>query len=153
MIRDYHVCDLDAVMHLFFDTVHSVNRKDYSVEACNVWAGSEFIDLDAKVWQERLSSAKTFILEDPDEILGFISLDDKYCIDYLFIHKNHQKQGYTKALMAHVLSTLAKGLVITTHASITAKGFFERMGMNEVKKQVQIKDGVEIFNYFMSMKT
>lgn len=152
MIRDYHVCDLVAVMHLFFDTVHSVNRKDYSVEACNIWAGSELKDLDTKVWQERLSSAKTFILEIQDEIVGFISLDDKYCIDYLFIHKDHQDQGYAKALMDHVLSTLPKGQVITTHASITAKGFFEHMGMNEVKKQVQIKDGVEIINYFMSIK-
>ena len=38
IIREYRKEDLGEVMQLFYDTVHTVNRRDYTEEQVNAWA-------------------------------------------------------------------------------------------------------------------
>ena len=37
-IREYHSSDLREIVELFYDTVHTVNAKDYTPEQLNAWA-------------------------------------------------------------------------------------------------------------------
>ena len=40
-VREYEKKDLDEVKRLFYDTVHSVNRKDYDEKQTEAWAPSD----------------------------------------------------------------------------------------------------------------
>jgi putative acetyltransferase len=46
IIRKYLTTDCEEITRLFYDTVHSVNARDYSSEQLNVWATGT-IDKDA----------------------------------------------------------------------------------------------------------
>lgn len=37
-IREYRTSDCKQLAELFYDTVHSINAKDYTEEQLNVWA-------------------------------------------------------------------------------------------------------------------
>ncbi len=37
-LRAYQPADLEEIYQLFYDTVHSVNRKDYGLEQLDAWA-------------------------------------------------------------------------------------------------------------------
>lgn len=41
LIRRYQPEDLVRIARLFYETVHTVNRKDYSAEQVRVWAGKK----------------------------------------------------------------------------------------------------------------
>ena len=69
-------------------------------------------------------------------------------LDRLFVHKNHQRQGIATAICDE-LERAAIGKQITTHASITAKGFFLRRGYRVVKKQEVMRCGVLLTNFLM----
>lgn len=47
MIRKYISSDCDRIARLFFETVHSVNAKDYSPEQLDVWATGK---VDTREW-------------------------------------------------------------------------------------------------------
>lgn len=55
-IRKYKSIDLDQIVRLFYDTVHTVNIKDYSTQQVNVWA-TRTVDLDKwdKSFREHIS--------------------------------------------------------------------------------------------------
>lgn len=43
-IRKYQFKDIKAITRLFYETVHTVNAKDYTKEQLNVWA-TDNVDL------------------------------------------------------------------------------------------------------------
>ena len=84
------------------------------------------------------------------EIVGFADLDGRY-LDRLYVHKEHQRQGVATAL-AQALEgqAAAQGQVrMTTHASITARPFFEKRGYRVVKEQQVERKGVLLTNFVM----
>ena len=51
VIREYQPTDCKEILRLFYDTVHSVNLKDYTEEQLAVWAtGKE----DQEEWKRSL---------------------------------------------------------------------------------------------------
>ena len=46
-IRRYKSVDFNEITELFYNTVHSINIKDYSKDQVNVWATGE---LDYEKW-------------------------------------------------------------------------------------------------------
>lgn len=38
IIRPYQTADCEALARLFYDTVHTVNAKDYTEQQLNAWA-------------------------------------------------------------------------------------------------------------------
>lgn len=42
---------------------------------------------------------------------------------------------------------------IVTHASITAKGFFEKRGYKVLKKQQVEREGIYLINFIMELRT
>lgn len=95
-IRKYRSEDCSSMAKMFYDTVHTVNAADYSIEQLNAWA------------------------------TGDVNIDE-----------------LEKWAIGRKIDT------IITHASITAKGYFECRRYNVIKKQKVIRCGIELVNYIM----
>ena len=146
IIRQYKNEDCDIVSKLFYETVQSVNTKDYTSEQLSVWANN--VD-SLKIRRNYLLEQYTLIAEINGEIVGFGSIDKLGYLDLLFVHKDYQKQGIATALC----NELEKGFsVINTFASITAKPFFENRGYSVVKAQEIERFGVKLKNFEMQKK-
>ncbi len=59
-IRDYEAGDAPEIARLFYETVCSVNRADYSEEQVVAWAPSV---PDPEEWHARMSSRRTLVAE------------------------------------------------------------------------------------------
>ncbi len=51
LIREYTTSDCERLAELFYETVHSVNAKDYTKEQLTVWATG---DVDLSIWNKSL---------------------------------------------------------------------------------------------------
>ena len=146
IIRQYKNEDCDTVAKLFYETVHSVNAKDYTAEQLSVWANNAD---SLKSRCNDLLKQYTLIAEINGVIVGFGSIDKSGYLDLLFVHKDYQNQGVATALC----NELEKGYsVIKTYASITAKSFFESRGYVIIKAQEVERSGVKLKNYAMQKK-
>ena len=85
--------------------------------------------------------------------MGFGDMDGGY-LDRLYVHRDHQRQGIAKAIVSELeAQATASGIsVFTTHASITAKPFFENRGYVSVSERKVIRSGVELTNYAMEKR-
>ena len=66
--------DCDQLARLFFQTVHSVNAKDYTKEQLDVWATG---NVDLNRWDMSFKEHYTIIATDNSEIVGFGDIDMK----------------------------------------------------------------------------
>lgn len=144
-LREYMTSDCDQLAELFFQTVHSVNAKDYTKEQLDVWA-TETVDL--KEWNESFLKHHTVVAVENNEIVGFGDIDDSGYLDRLFVHQDHQGEGIASAICDE-LEYSASGKKITTHSSITARAFFEHRGYRVIRKQTIIRKGISLTNYIM----
>ncbi len=143
LIREYTTSDCGRLAELFYETVHSVNAQDYTKEQLTVWATG---DVDLSVWDKSFLEHKTLVAVKKDVIVGFGDIDNTGYLDRLFVHKDYQRQGIATALC----DKLECGFdIITTHASITAKPFFESRGYRVIKEQQVERQGVFLTNYVM----
>lgn len=46
IIRKYQSLDCEEMAQLFYDTIHTINRKDYSKEQLDVWADGK-VDIES----------------------------------------------------------------------------------------------------------
>lgn len=145
-IRKYRDGDCETVSQLFYDTVHTVNAKDYSSEQLAAWANSPDC---LKSRREDLISQETLIAEINGVIVGFGSIDNSGCLDLLFVRKDYLNQGVASALC----NELEKGFsVVRVFSSVTAKSFFENRGYIVVKSQEAERLGIKLKNYEMEKK-
>lgn len=148
-IRRYLPSDLAQISQLFYDTVHTVNAIDYSKEQLDVWATGQ---LDLAAWNESFLAHYTLVaVAGNDLIAGFGDITDEGYLDRLFVHKDYQGQGIATAL-CNELEAATASKHLTTHASITAKPFFERRGYHVIREQQVSRNGVQLTNYVMEKK-
>lgn len=147
-LRKYKSEDCKYIVELFYQTVHTVNAKDYTEEQLNVWATGK-VDLDA--WNRSFLEHDTVVVVENDIIVGFGDMDRTGYLDRLYVHKDYQGQGIATAI-CDVLENAADAVVITTHASITAKPFFLGRGYHEMKEQQVIRGGIKLTNYVMEKR-
>lgn len=97
-------------------------------------------------------------------IIGFGDMDDTGYLDRLYVHKDYQGRGVATAICDRLEEDfcLSRGQLLqnsamqkrkndtfTTHASITARPFFEKRGYTVVKAQQVVRKGISIRNYIM----
>lgn len=153
-IRAYRESDLTQIISLFYETVHSVNKQDYSQEQLDAWAPFDEMKLKLEAWKHSLPQNITFVAEMNGSIIGFSDMTTKGHLDRLYVHKDYQGQGVASALVNR-LEWKARELglhEIDTEASITAKPFFERQGYQLIMEQSVERKGVRLVNYRMSKK-
>ena len=130
LVREYQISDCKEITELFYNTVHTVNAKDYTKEQLDVWA-TEQVDLEK--WNQSLQD--------------HYSIVKTGCIDRLFVHAYYQGKGIATIICNQLEQTVQGD--ITTHASITAKPFFEKRGYKVVKEQQVERQGVFLTNFCM----
>lgn len=145
LIRFYKPSDCEALAVLFYDTVHTVNAKDYTREQLDAWATGT-VDLDA--WNRSFLKHHTVVAEADGRIVGFGDMDESGYLDRLYVHKNYQREGIAAAICDR-LEKLSASEKFSTHASITVRPFFEKRGFQVVKEQTVKRNGVEMMNYVM----
>lgn len=143
-IREYQTSDCIEITELFYNTVHAVNAKDYTKEQLDVWATGQ---VDLKAWNQLLQEHFSIVAVDNDIIVGFGDIDETGYLDHLFVHADYQGKGIATAICDQLEQAVQGD--ITTHASITAKPFFEKRGYMAVKQQQVERQGVFLTNYVM----
>ncbi len=144
-LREYESADCAELAELFYNTVHSVNAKDYTKEQRDAWATGE---VDLREWDRSFREHKTVVAVENDEIVGFGDIAESGYLDRRYVHKDHQGRGIASAICGEP-ERFAKGRRITTHASITVKLFFERRGYRVVFEQEVIRHGAALKTYVM----
>lgn len=80
-------------------------------------------------------------------MIGFGDIDNTGYLDHLFVHTNYQRKGVATAI-CNKLEQAAQGKIVT-HASITAKPFFEKRGYKIIKEQQVERKGIFLINFVM----
>ena len=114
-IREYKSSDCKELAELFYNTVHTINAKDYTKEQLDVWATGQ---IDLEKWNLSFQEHYSIVAVDDDIIIGFGDIDKTGYLNRLFVHKDYQKKGVATAI-CDKLERIAQKLIIV-HASVTA---------------------------------
>ena len=109
-----------------------------------VWATGT---VDLKEWDKSFTEHYTIVAIDNNIIVGFGDIDKTGYLDRLYVHADYQGKGVATAI-CNRLEQAVQGK-ITTHASITAKPFFEKRGYKVVKEQQVERQGIYLINFCM----
>lgn len=146
-IRKYQQSDCRTLTELFYNTVHIVNARDYTKEQLNVWATGE---ADLEKWNQSLLEHFSVVVVDNGIIVGFGDIDKTGYLDRLFVHADYQRKGIATAICDR-LEQVVQGRLVT-HASITARPFFEKRGYRVIKEQQVERQGIFLTNFVMEKK-
>ncbi|MDE6607679.1 MAG: GNAT family N-acetyltransferase [Lachnospiraceae bacterium] len=144
VIRKYQPYDCKELAELFYNTVHTINAKDYTKEQLDVWATGK---VDLEKWNQSFQEHYSIVAVDNKIIIGFGDIDNTGYLDRLYVHVNYQGKGAATAI-CNKLEQTVQGKVVT-HASITAKPFFEKRGYKIIKEQQVERNGIFLTNFVM----
>ncbi len=145
VIREYKPEDCRLLAELFYDTVHTVNAKDYTKEQLDAWADG---NCDLEKWNQSFQEHYTVVAVEKEQAVGFGDMDTTGYLDRLYVHKDVQGKGVATAICDALESKIRQDKYMT-HASITARKFFEKRGYRVVKEQQVERKGILLKNYVM----
>lgn len=147
-LRSYTPKDCEEIISLFYNTVHCINCKDYTKEQLLVWAPNT---IDPSTWNRSFLEHQTLVAIEEEQIVGFADLEEPNYLDRLYVHKDYQNRGIATLLCDKLEQTACsyKATDIETHASITARPFFEHRGYIVQKEQQVNRQGILLTNYVM----
>ena len=141
--------DIDQISLLFFETINHVNTKDYNSSQIQIWsAGYNNI----YKWRKKILEQYFIVAKIGALVVGFASIAPDGCLDYLYVHKNHQREGIATSLL-HTIEKFAleSGLLeIWSDVSITAKPFFLSKGFTISKTYLKEVNGISFENSIMT---
>lgn len=147
-LRGYAPSDCAEIAGLFYGTVHTVNAADYTQEQLDAWADGH-VDLEA--WNRSFLRRFTVVAEEGGAVVGFGDITPDGYLDRLYVHRDFQGRGIGSALCG-ALERAAEADTVVTHASITARPFFERRGYAAEREQQVVRAGVSLTNYVMTKR-
>jgi putative acetyltransferase len=143
-IRTYRSEDCKEMAELFYHTVHTVNAKDYPAEQLDVWATGQ---VDLERWDRSFREHFSLVAVEDERIVGFGDIDETGYLDRLYVHADYQGRGIATAICDRLESEISG--TVTTHASITARPFFESRGYRVIKEQQVERQGIFLKNFVM----
>lgn len=147
VIREYQPLDCEVLAELFYNTVHTVNKKDYTKEQLDVWATGT---VDLEKWNQSFEEHYSLVATDGEVIIGFGDINKAGYLDRLYVHSDYQGKGIATAI-CNQLEQAVQGNIVT-HASITARPFFEKRGYRVIKEQQVERQGIFLTNFVMEKK-
>lgn len=148
IIRKYKPSDCRTLAELFYQTVHTVNAKDYTEAQLNAWTTGQ---VDLEEWNRSFQQHHSLVSVEHGIITGFGDIDQTGYLDRLYVHAAYQGKGIATAL-CNQLEQAVEAKQITTYASVTARPFFENRGYQVVREQQVIRNGIFLTNYQMVKK-
>ena len=146
-LRPYRPEDCPALAHLFYETVHTVNAAHYSPAQLDAWAPACGPDLAA--WDKSFRAHRTLVAELDGRLAGFGDLDPAAgYLDRLYVRREFQRRGVARAL-CDALEQASRARPLTTHASRTARPFFEKRGYRVLRPQQVERRGQQLENFVM----
>lgn len=147
-IRNYVKGDSQETAELFNNTVHVINKRDYTDAQIKVWAPE---NRDLKKWNESFSGRKAIVAVEENHIVGFCDITDSGYLDRLYVHSKFQGKGAGKALCREAEKYAADrgNETVEVYGSITAKPFFESLGYSVIRDNEVIRDGISLKNFYM----
>src|SRR6478609_7892946 len=138
-LRPYTSDDEDATLRLFRDAIRTTAAADYTAEQIDAW--------DAKLLRNG-----TVVAEVDGAVAGFSDVDDDGYVDMMFVSPHHARTGVGSALLrwAEAEARRRSAARLTTHASETARPFFEAHGFRVDARRTPTVRGVRLHNYAMS---
>ncbi|HUD02011.1 MAG TPA: GNAT family N-acetyltransferase [Rhabdochlamydiaceae bacterium] len=138
--------DGPQIGELIYETVRTINRRDYSEEQVQAWAPDKVLFSTYEGYG--------YVAELEGRILGFANLTPAGYLHRLYVHKDFQGQGIASRLLKAV-ELKARELrlqEITTESSITAKPFFLAHDFLTQSEQTKVLRGVSFINFKMHKK-
>nr|WP_194720270.1 GNAT family N-acetyltransferase [Cellulosimicrobium arenosum] len=150
-MRDYDPADAAATLAVFDRAVRLTASHDYTPEQVAAWAPHDDGERDLEAWAARRAGARTRVACSGERVVGFTDVDTDGYVDMMFVDPDVARQGVASALLAWVVQTATRdgATELTTHASRTARPFFERHGFVLVREQRPVLRGVELVNFAM----
>ena len=148
ILRPYRASDAGGTLDVFLRAIRTTASRDYTPEQVGAWASDE---IDVVAWGDRRLAARTQVAELDGVVVGFTDVDDEGYVDMLFVDPAVGRRGVATALLAWVVDTAqaAGASELTTHASLTARPFFERVGFEVVAERRPVLRGVAMTNFAM----
>jgi putative acetyltransferase len=149
LVRTVKISDMKQMQKMFVDTISVICKNDYSSEEIRVWTSSVE---NTQLWINRLTSQYFLVAELDNQIVGYASLEKVDYLDFLYVHKNFQRQGIANMLFSKIEQEAInrQATTLNSDVSLTARPFFEKMGFKVLETQRNIMGGVEIINYKMN---
>lgn len=129
-LRPFEPRDGEETAKLFYESVHRINKRDYPPNQLDALAPS--IPL-VQEWIKTFEGKQTWVALKEGKIIGFADLSADGFLGRIYVHPDHQRQGVGSALCNRLECGQIGG--ISTHASITAKPFFEGRGYRFIKER------------------
>ncbi len=147
-VRRYRAGEEAVLQELFFQTIRTVNLRDYSPEQVRAWAPDE---MDKERWRTRIAGMNPFVCVSEDQITGYAGLLPTGHVDHFFVHRDWQRRGVGRALMQSLLEEAAALSLseLTSDVSITARPFFEVHGFLVEQQQTVSLGEVNLTNFRM----
>lgn len=143
--------DLGEMQKLFSDTVATICMGDYSRDQIDAWiSAAENKDR----WLDKIARQFFLIVEMNENMVGYGSLDNGHYLDFLYVHKDYQRQGIAKFVLCELEKEAARlGVTeISSDVSKTAVLFFRHNGFTVIKENRNTINNVEIINFKMVKK-
>lgn len=146
-LRPYRPEDCPALAHLFYETVHTACTADYTPAQLEAWAPGSGPDLAA--WDAGFRACVTLVAEIGGRLAGFGDLDPAAgYLDRLYVRREFQRRGVASTL-CDALEQASRARPLTTHASRTARPFFEKRGYRVLRSQQVERRGQQLENFVM----
>lgn len=98
-------------------------------------------------WNQSLLEHFSIVAVEDDVIVGFGDIDKTGYLDRLYVHADDQEKGIATAICNRLESAVQENII--THASITARHFFEKRGYKVVKEQHVERREIFLTNFVM----
>lgn len=145
LFRMYQPSDCQEMAELFYNTVHTVNARDYTRTQLDAWATGQ---VDLNQWDQSFRAHFTVVAVKDGIITGFGDIDRNGYLDRLYVHFAYQRQGIASAVCDRLEAAVQGNIV--THASVTARPFFEKRGYRVIREQQVERLGIFLTNFVMN---
>lgn len=147
-LRQVTLTDLPEMKELFRGTIMNVCANEYDAEQRAVWASSSE---KTERWENLIKEQYVLLAIKEGVIVGFGSLLNGDYLDFMYVHKEYQRQGIADALLNALEAEAMRQntTVITSDISKTARPFFEKKGYVVDAEQQNPKGEVVLVNYKM----
>jgi len=144
-LRPFLPADAPVLAALFRASIEELTGEDYDADQQEAWASAAD---DEAAFAARLGALLTVVAVRAGAVVGFVALKDNSHIELLYVSPDQAGSGVGAAL-CEAAETIARGRgakAMTTDASDTALGFFQKRGYSAERRNTVMRAGAFLGN-------